>query len=344
MIILQLSRLLDDSTLEKYDSQQMCKVYDRWPEIALESFESNQNCFNFNGVNHIIFAGMGGSGALGDMFASILSKTNVHVNVVKGYILPKTVDSNSLVITTSVSGNTVETLSVLKLAKNTDCKIIAFSSDGKMLQYCKENNLKHIKIPKYHSPRASFVVFLYTMLNVLKLIIPIKENEVYESIKKLKILQSKISSSNLTKKNPSLELAKWITGIPLIYNPWGLNAAAIRFKNSLNENAKLHAMVEDVIETCHNGIVSWEKSSNIQPILLRGRDDNEQTKDRLEILKEYFTIHNIESKEILSEEGSILSKLICLIYLLDYTSIYKAILSKIDPTPINSIDFVKSRL
>ncbi len=73
MIILQLCILLDLSTLEKYDSQKMYKVYDRWPEIARESFESNQDSIDFDGVDHIVFAGMGGSGAIGDMFASILS-------------------------------------------------------------------------------------------------------------------------------------------------------------------------------------------------------------------------------------------------------------------------------
>ena len=83
VIILKLCILLDLSTLEKYDSQKMYKVYDRWPEIARESFESNQDSIDFNGVDHIVFAGMGGSGAIGDMFASILSKTKIHVNVVK---------------------------------------------------------------------------------------------------------------------------------------------------------------------------------------------------------------------------------------------------------------------
>ena len=106
MIFLQLSRLLDLSVLEKYDSQKMYKIYDRWPQIAQESFESDQDSVNFDNVDHIIFSGMGGSGALGDIFASILSKTKIHVNVVKGYLLPKTVDSDSLVVVVSVSGNT----------------------------------------------------------------------------------------------------------------------------------------------------------------------------------------------------------------------------------------------
>jgi glucose/mannose-6-phosphate isomerase len=105
-------KMLDISTIEKYDLQKMYKIYDKWPEIARESFEYNHEPIDFHNIDHIVFAGMGGSGAIGDIFSAILSKTKIHVNVVKGYLLPTTVDSNTLVITVSVSGNTAETLAV----------------------------------------------------------------------------------------------------------------------------------------------------------------------------------------------------------------------------------------
>jgi len=165
-----------------------------------------------------------------------------------------------------------------------------------------------------------------------------------DSISCLEDLRKKISYNNLNENNPSLELAKWIKGMPLIYYPVGLQATAIRFKNSLQENAKLHTITENVIEACHNGIVAWERPSNIKPILIEGRDDYVKTKERWTILKEYFDSKNIDYKEVISIRGSILSKLINLIYLLDFSSIYYAVLSKIDPTPIDSINFVKSRL
>ena len=148
----------------------------------------------------------------------------------------------------------------------------------------------------------------------------------------------------MSKQNPSLDLANWIDGIPLIYYSRGLNAAAIRFRNSLQENTKTHAIIEDIIETSHNGIVAWENSSNVQPILLRGKDDSFKTKQRYEIFKEYFKKNQIEYKEIFTVKGNILSKMINLIYLLDYVSIYLAIRKKIDPTPVSSIDYIKKRL
>lgn len=182
------------------------------------------------------------------------------------------------------------------------------------------------------------------MLKVLDPIIPVSKNDILESINDLEKLQTKISSENISKENPAIELAEWIKGIPLIYYPAGLQAAAVRFKNSLQENAKNHAMIEDVLEACHNGIVSWEQPSNIVPILIEGKDDFIKTKERWDILKEYFNSNNIEYKEVFSGEGNILTKLMRLIYLLDYTSIYRAILSEIDPTPIRSIDYVKNKL
>ena len=336
--------LITKLDIENIDKKEMYKVYDKWSEIAKNTYEENWKSLEYENIDHIVFAGMGGSGSIGDIFSAILSQTKLHVTVVKGYTLPKTVDKNSLVVVTSVSGNTAEALSILDQAKSLDCNLIAVSSGGKIEQICNENKIEYRKIKEYNSPRASLVSFIFSMLKILKFIIPIKEEDIIESLENLKQLQNKISSNNLADSNKALSLAKEISGIPLIYYPWGLQAAGIRFKNSLQENAKMHAMVEDVVEASHNGIVAWEKKSQVFPILLQGDGDNIKTKERWKVLKIYFDNNKIEYKEIFSIKGNILSKLMHLIYLLDYTSIYKAVISKIDPTPVKSIDFIKSRL
>jgi len=336
--------LLDTATIDKIDIHGMHKIYDRWSEIARESFESNQETEDFQDIDHIVFAGMGGSGTIGDLFSSILSKSNIHVSVIKGYLLPKTVDKNTLVVITSVSGNTIETLTVLDSAKKLDCSLIAFSSGGKIENICKKDQIAFRKIPLIHSPRASLVNFTYSILKTLNSSLPIKKNDIIESLNKLEIIEKKISSHNLSDSNPAINLASWITSIPIIYYPHGLQSAAIRFKASLQENAKTHAITEDIIESCHNGIVSWEKPSVVQPILLQGVDDYIKTKERFDIIKEYFTKNSIDFKEIHSVSGNILTKIMSLIFMLDYTSIYKAILSKTDPSPVLSIDYIKSRI
>ena len=322
----------------------MYETYDKWPDIAKESYKNLLPKIDLKNIEHVVFAGMGGSGAIGDVFASILSKMDIHVTVVKGYLLPKTVNENTLVACTSISGNTDETLTVLQNSNKSDAKFVGLSSGGLMEDYCEKNSVDYYKIEKEHSSRASFIGFLYSALNILEPIIPISKNEIGESIISLSHTKKEIDSNNLNERNSSLELASWIKSIPIIYYPWGLQSAAIRFKNSMQENAKKHVLFEDIIEACHNGIVSWETPSNIQPILLQGKDDHVKTQDRWNIMKEFFQERQIGYKEIFSVDGNILTKLVCLIYLLDMASIYNAVISKIDPSPVNSIDFVKKRL
>ena len=331
--------------LDKIASKKMCQVYDRWHNIAKQSYEQEFSRPDFKDIDHVVFVGMGGSGTIGDMFSAILSKKDIHTSIVKGYLLPKTVDSNTLIVATSISGNTNETLTVLEESLKTDARIIAISSGGIMEEIASKNNaISYFKIDQIHSPRASLFGFLYSTLNILQEFIPIEKSSVLESISQLEILQKQISSANLTDKNPALELAKWIDNIPIIYYPAGLRSAAIRFKNSLQENAKTHVITEDIIEACHNGIVAWEKPSNLKPLLIEGMDDYIKTRERWSILKEFFQSKNIGYKEVFSTEGSILTKLVCLVYYLDYVSIYRAILSKIDPSPVRPIEFIKSRI
>ena len=339
-----MNQLLTIENLKDIDSQSMYEIYDKWPDIAKESYKNLLPKIDLKNIDHVVFAGMGGSGAIGDVFASILSKKDIHVTVVKGYLLPKTVNENTLVACTSISGNTDETLTVLQNSNKSDAKFVGLSSGGLMEDYCEKNSVDYYKIEKEHSPRASFIGFLYSTLNILEPIIPISKNEIGESIISLSHTKKEIDSNNLNERNSSLELASWIKSIPIIYYPWGLQSAAIRFKNSMQENAKKHVLFEDVIEACHNGIVSWEIPSNIQPILLQGKDDHVKTQNRWNIMKEFFQEKQIDCKEIFSVDGNILTKLVCLIYSLDMTSLYNAVISKIDPSPVNSIDFVKKRL
>jgi len=300
--------VLDHSQIEKYDPSGMHKVYDNWPQIARKAYESDLEPIEFKDIDHIVFSGMGGSGAIGDLFLSVLSKTSIHVTIVKGYLLPRTVNSKTLLIATSVSGKTVETITTVESAIKLGCKIICFSSGGKLEKVCKQNNIEYRNIQIYQNPRASFPAYVYSILKTLNSILPIDKDSINDSISQMENLSEKISTKNLTDSNPSLNLARWISNISMIYYPWGLQAAAIRFKNSIQENSKNHAMIEDIIEACHNGIVSWEGNSDVKPILIRGTEDYIKTKERWEIVKVYFKENKIDFWEVNSIEGNVLSK------------------------------------
>ena len=219
--------------MNKIDTKKMYEIYDNWPKIARDSLDITPKILKTKGIDHIIFAGMGGSGSIGDVISSILSKEDIHVTVIKGYHLPNNLDSNSLVVTISVSGETKETLTILENAKKTDAQIAAFSSGGRMEEFCTKNNIFYQNIPMIHSPRASFPRFLFAILKSLEQIIPINSNDLSEAVEELEKTRKEIFSGNLSEENTSLKLARWIKNIPLIYFPWGLQSAAIRFKNSL---------------------------------------------------------------------------------------------------------------
>ena len=330
--------------LDKIDSKKMYQVYDEWPKIAETNYHIEHKEIELDEFDDIVFAGMGGSGVIGDIFSSILSRTSKYTSVIKGYHLPKTVNSKTLVVITSVSGNTIEALSILKKAREVGTNIISFSSGGMLQEICKKNNINHARIDMINSPRASLTAYLYNMLNILGEHLSIERGEIEISIKELKETARTNSYHNLTQSNFSLGLAKWITKTPIIYYPWGLHAVANRFKNSLQENAKMHAIAEDVIEASHNGIVAWEKQKKFQPILIQGENDFIKTKEVWKIIKTYFKNNDIDFREVYTKNTGILSKIINSIYLLDIVSIYKAVLLGIDVTPVKSISFIKSKL
>jgi glucose/mannose-6-phosphate isomerase len=336
---------MNGSDLLKYDISGMCKAYDRWPDIAEEVYEKkNYGVVDFKNIKHVAFAGMGGSGAVGEIFSSILSKSGIHTSIIKSHLLPKTVNDETLVVITSISGNTEESLSIIQEAKKKNIKTIAYSSGGLIKEFCNNNQIKFQHLEKIHSPRTSLPSALYTMLKTLGPQFGISEIEVLNSINQMKKTREKINSSQLNENNPSIKLAEWISGIPVIYYPQGLKAVAIRFKNSLQENSKIHVVTEEVLEACHNGIMSWERTSNMKCVLIRGMDDHSKTKTRLEIIKQYFNEKNISFYEVNSISGDLLSKIINLIFQLDYTSIYHAIMNQSDPSPLKSIEYIKNHM
>ena len=212
--------MISKENLEKYDSEGMHYAYDTWPDLARDAYNSELQPIDFKNIDHVVFSGMGGSGAIGDLFSSMLSKTDIHTTVVKGYTLPKTVDKNTLVVCTSVSGNTDETLSILKKCTELNCKTIGFSSGNTLESICEKNNIEHRQIPITHSPRTSFPSYVFSILKTIRTIVPIREDEISSCLRNLENVKNEIYSKNLSNDNPSVNLANWISGIPVIYYPW----------------------------------------------------------------------------------------------------------------------------
>ena len=138
-----------------------------------------------------------------------------------------------------------------------------------MKKYCEQRKIDFYELEMINSPRVSFVNFLFPVLKILENIVKIREKEMRKTLESLEETKKNIWSGNLSNSNKALELAEWLESTPVIYYPYGLKAAAIRFKNSLQENSKMHVINEDLIEACHNGIVAWEQNSTSKPIFIR---------------------------------------------------------------------------
>ncbi len=136
--------------IQKFDPQKMYQVYDKWATLARDAYENSFSKIEFDNIDHVVLAGMGGSGAIGDIIAAILSRENFHVSTVKGYLLPKTVDDKTLVIAISISGNTRETLSILDYKSKSSAKFIGISSGGIMEKKCAENSIPYYNITMNH--------------------------------------------------------------------------------------------------------------------------------------------------------------------------------------------------
>ena len=333
--------MITNEMLSKYDTQHMCEVYDKWPKIARDAYEKKIKPLSLDGINHVIFVGMGGSGTVSDIFYSILSQRSIHVTVIKGYVLPKNIDQNTLVIIISVSGNTEEALIALKSSMQYDCMKIAFSAGGLIEKFSNDNGIEHRSVTMHLSPRSSLPSVVYTLLNVLENTLSIDQNIILDSINALENCREKINSHNLTDENPSLKLATRLSKICLIYYPHGLQTVATRFKNSIHENMKKHASIENIIESCHNEIMAWEDNADVLPILIHGSDDHIKTIERWDVIKKFFKTYQIDYEEFIVSGHNILTKNMSSIYELDYATLYNAVMTKTNPYTIKSIDYIK---
>lgn len=319
-------------------AQEMIDVYKSWPEYAEESFNSSKKMdVKFD---NIIVSGMGGSGIIGNVLSYL---TESYISVSKGYFLPKNITKNTLVICNSASGNTLETLTLLKTAHEMGCKIVAFSSGGKIEKYCNKNKILYEKYKMVNSPRSSLVFSLYTILGSLYESIGLERKHIVKSIENLKKTKDQIFSTDV-KNNPSSNLAEFISGIPICYYSPKLLPAALRFKNDFQENCKKHAMIEEIAESCHNSINAWEQPSDINPILFRKDDDHILIKKQFDVVKEYLDSKKVQYLEIFTPKGDLLNALISPMYYMGYATILRAIRDGVDPTDIPAIRFIKARL
>lgn len=317
------------------DSQNMLQVIKDFPNQCREALSLPKGLSISNNINNIVVAGMGGSAIGGDLLKSYMNDANIPVYVNRDYKLPGFVNENSLVFAVSYSGNTEETLSSLKDAKEKNAQIIGITSGGKLAIECK----KVIKIPSGFQPRAALGYLFFPMLGVLhnSNIARVKNEDLNEVLEILK---------NTSKFNDDGEkLAKSLKEkIPVIYASEALGAVAMRWKTQINENAKMPAFYNVFSEMNHNEIAGYMgMSREFAAVIIRDKHDNERIKKRMDVCKEIMEA-NVNVEEVETQGSSLLARMFSAIYLGDFVSYYLALWNRVDPSPVEIIEAMKRKI
>jgi len=308
--------------------------------------------FRAGGISRVILTGLGGSAIGGDLLRAYLSsELPIPFLVNRNYTLPECAGRTTLVIVSSYSGDTEETVSAYREALKRRAKILCISSNGATERLARAKRNTFIKIPGGLPPRAALGYSFFPMLVTLSRIglIPDKSRDMRET---LAIIRRKTEEygNPQSADNTALTLAHQLRGrLGVLYSATDhLDAVATRWRCQLAENAKTLASANTLPEMNHNELVGWKalgpQMADMQVIFLRDRVDHPRTSTRIDITKEILASHTSHITEVWSEGRSLLARMFSLICLGDWTSFYLAILHGEDPTPIAVIDYLKNAL
>jgi glucose/mannose-6-phosphate isomerase len=293
--------------------------------------------------SNIVLTGLGGSGIGGAIIRNyIADSVKVPFIVNNDYFLPAFVNANSLVIISSYSGNTEETLMAMQQAMKAKATIVCVTSGGKVADIARKKDMDCILMPAGMPPRScigySMVQVLYTLRH-FGYINNAFEKEIGTVIKTLDA-----EEKNIQKKAKAI--AQKLNGkTPIIYAAADFEGVAVRFRQQINENSKMLAWHNVFPEMNHNELVGWrDKDESRAVVLLRNDTDYDRVKMRMDICKKVIKKYTSTFIEIQSEGKGYWEKVFYVIHLTDWVSVYLADLHEVDATEVKVIDMLKSAL
>jgi len=302
---------------------------------------------------NILVSGLGGSAIGGDILRTYAAaRVSIPVVVNRDYDLPAFVDNQTLVLAASYSGNTEETISAYRQARQSGAEIIVVSSGGKLSALAKEDGYMVWELPGGLSPRAASGYLFTPLALILEQLglLPGAGADLMETVQVLTDLRKEINPDIAWADNTARQLADEMKDrIPVI---WGTSShsevAALRWKAQINENAKAPAYYNILPELNHNELVGFEAPaeliSRLLIIILRDPGDHERVKKRIEISKGVIGERVAKVMEVEARGQSFLARFYSLAYIGDYASFYLAQEYGINPTPVKVIDFLKAEL
>jgi glucose/mannose-6-phosphate isomerase len=348
---------LSQKNLKRLDKSNMLELILDFPnqcKIALDIGKQARIKFEKRDFEKIVFCGLGGSAIGADLVKSYLYfESKLTITVCREYELPAYVDDSTLVFIASYSGNTEETLSAYRQAKEKKSTLIAISSGGTLKEYAQKDNVTFIEIPKGLPPRCALGYLSIIPLSILTKLGLIQDIDtsvnqavrILEELEKVN-LNPKISQSDNIAKAVAVKLFNKFT---VIYAPSvHFDICAVRLRGQIAENAKALSSSHLFPEMNHNEIVGWQNPEklfrNFVVVMLRDKDIHPRVAKRMDITKEILKKEDIDIIEIWSRGEGLLSRIFSLIYIGDFISYYLAILYGIDPTPVDRVTYLKNKL
>lgn len=295
-------------------------------------------------IHHIVVLGMGGSGIGGEFVAGFVRDyCKVPFLACKGYELPAYVGENSLVIASSFSGNTEETLMTFEKALETGAKVVCISSGGKLIEEAKRLELDYIQIPSVQQPPRTCLGYSFVQQLFVLNYFGFAPKQCIEDLKKsIALLEQeqekiKIEATNLARKMHGK--------FPVVYATDKMAAVALRLRQQLNENSKILALHHVFPEMNHNELVGWrEQVGDYAVLVFRSKGDLERNQMRIEISKGIIEKVTETILEVDCLGDSLIEQTMYAVHLGDWISWELAEARKVDAIEVNVIDLLKREL
>jgi glucose/mannose-6-phosphate isomerase len=300
----------------------------------------------------IVMTGMGGSAIGGDLLRSYLSQElSIPCIVNRSYTMPAFVGTSTLVVVSSYSGNTEETLAAFRGARESGAKILCLTTGGEVLRLAKLSGYPVIKVVPGLQPRAALGYSFFPLLLALTRIGIVRNQDasIRETIDLLWRLSRRFGNLR-NKTNQAVRIARMLHGkLPIIYSSSEhLDAVNVRWRGQISENAKQLAYGHVLPEMNHNEIVGWEVDRALMTkttvVFLKDKGVHDRVRLREDITRSIVRRRAGKVLEVSSEGSSLLARIFSLVYLGDWVSYYLAILNKRNPTPVKVIEYLKNEL
>lgn len=315
---------------------------EEWHDMAVRALKLSFEEIKAPRPTSLVFLGLGGSGIVGDYIKALgYDKLDIPIHVVKESRIPRWVGRGSLVIAISYSGDTLETIEAMRDALNRGSTIYIISSNGELIEYARRKGLPHIKLDEGYAPRAALPLMLYSCLRLLdSLGLRVADDDAIEE--SLELLKATTQNKAIAEE---LALNLIEGGLPSIIADARFEALALRFKNDLNENAKMSAKCEIVPEAMHNDIVGYERGICPQKALILDADDDHlYTKLIEKFVEKALKKFNVQTLTLKLSGKSMLAKLMYGTHISGLMSIAIAKKHNVNPDLTMSISEYKKAL